>query len=74
MSGSATGHDDHGIGDRLATAANTDHAPALECVVVRYRERSDRCTFAPRECTEAEQLTQWLSADIDTVVDLDNVR
>lgn len=75
MSGSTTGHDDRSVSDRLATAAaNTEHAPALECVVVRYRDRPDRCTIAPRECTEDERLTNWLSADMAAVVDLDDAR
>ncbi|ELY48673.1 DUF7511 domain-containing protein [Natronorubrum bangense] len=75
MSGSATGHDDHSVRKRLAAAAaSSEQPPPLECVVVHYQDRPDRCTITPRECSETERLTTWLSADIGAVVDLDAVR
>lgn len=75
MSESANGSDDCTIRQRLAGVENgSDHERALECLVVRYRDRPDRCTITPRECTEAEQLTHWLSADLSAVVDLEDVR
>ena len=75
MSESANGDADRTIGQRLAAAraAGDDHR-SLQCLVVRYRNRPDRCTITPRECSEAERLTHWLSADLSAVVDLEEVR
>ena len=77
MSESADGDADRTIGQRLADAtARTDASEhrSLECLVVRYRDRPDRCTITPRECSEEERLTHWLSANLSAVVDLEEVR
>ncbi|MFA9416595.1 hypothetical protein [Natrinema sp. HArc-T2] len=75
MTGSTSGYDDRTTRQRLATVAQYDHdADALESTVVRYEDGPDRCTIAPRECSEPERLTTWLSADLDMVVDLDEMR
>ena len=75
MSESANGYDDRAIGQRLANAdAAADDRRALECLVVRYRNRPDRCTITPRECSEEERITHWLSTDLSAVVDLEEVR
>lgn len=46
----------------------------LEAVVVRYEDGPDRCTIAPRDCPDEAKLTTWLSADVATVVDLEDAR
>lgn len=77
MSESSGGYDDRTVRRRLADAADEadGHRPTdLECIVVRYRDRPDRCTITPRECSETDQLTHWLSVDVSAVVDLDEVR
>ena len=77
MSESANGDVDRTTGQRLADAdarADADERRSLECLVVRYRNRPDRCTITPRECSEEERLTHWLSADLSAVVDLEEVR
>lgn len=52
------------------------HAPddGLEAVVVRYRCGPDRCTLVPRGGGPEALLSAWLSADLETVVDLDDAR
>ena len=76
-SGSSSGYDDCTVSQRLAAASDgaaSTARPDLECIVVRYRDRPDRCTFAPRECSETDRLTHWLSVDTRAVVDLEEVR
>ena len=75
MSESANGYDDRTIRRRLEAAQGEfDDRRALECLVVRYRNRPDRCTITPRECSEEERITHWLSANLSAVVDLEEVR
>lgn len=75
MSESANGYDDRTIGQRLASAGDeADDRRPLECLVVRYRNRPDRCTITPRECSDEERITHWLSADLSAVVDLEDAR
>ncbi|GAB3034435.1 DUF7511 domain-containing protein [Natronobiforma cellulositropha] len=45
----------------------------LESIVVRYETRADRCTVYPRERSEAEVLTAWLTADVDAFVLLEEM-
>jgi len=47
---------------------------ALESIVVRYDDRPDRCTIAPKTRTDENALTAWLTADRSAFVDLGNVR
>ncbi|WP_408957897.1 hypothetical protein [Natrinema sp. 74] len=75
MNGSTGGYDDRSIQQRLATA--TQYASDefdLESVVVRYENRANRCTVVPRECSETDLVTTWLSADADAFVDLEDSR
>ncbi|WP_254764885.1 DUF7511 domain-containing protein [Natrinema marinum] len=75
MNGSTGGYDDRSTRQRLAAA--TQYAGddvALESVVVQYENRPDRCTVVPRECSEAERVTTWLSADVGAFVDLEDAR
>ncbi|MFC6768595.1 DUF7511 domain-containing protein [Natrinema soli] len=66
-----SGYDDRSARRRLAAVAQHESdAPALESIVVRYEDRPDRCTIAPRECSEEDQLTTWISANVRTFVDL----
>jgi hypothetical protein len=75
MTGSTNDYDDHSSRQRLAAATQYSEEPIdLESIVVRYENRSDRCTITPRECPEAERMTTWLSADITVVVDLADAR
>lgn len=88
MSNSPHGSNDRSVRRRLEAAATNanaaapetdgdddgDRSPALECIVVRYRDRPDRCTIAPRECPEETRVTHWLSANLSAVVDLEEAR
>lgn len=75
MNGFTSGHDDRSARRRLATASHYESdTPALESIVVRYEDRPDRCTIAPRECSETDQLTTWISANVRAFVDLADVR
>lgn len=75
MTGFTSGYDDRSSRQRLATAAQYEtDAPTLESIVVPYEDRPDRCTIAPHECSEADQLTTWLSADVGVFVDLADMR
>ncbi|PCR90432.1 DUF7511 domain-containing protein [Natrinema ejinorense] len=75
MNGSTGGYGDRSPRQRLATATrySTDDLD-LESIVVRHEHRPDRWTITPRECPEAKQVTTWLSADADAVVDLEECR
>ncbi|SEV82063.1 DUF7511 domain-containing protein [Natrinema salifodinae] len=75
MTGSTSDYDDRAARRRLAAAAQREtESLDLEAIVVRYEDRADRCTITPRECSEAEQLTTWLSADAAAFVDLADAR
>jgi len=75
MTGSTSGYDDRTTRQRLATATQYEQDTfAFESTVVRYEDGPDRCTIAPRECSETERLTKWLSVDLEAVVDLDELR
>ena len=58
--------------NRSAPDAGAD--AALEAIVVRYRSGRDRCTLVPRDAPPEAMLTAWLSADLETVVALEDVR
>lgn len=76
MNGSADGTDE-GIANEY-TAATDGSEPAdavvFDAVVVRYRSADDRCTLVPHDGTTAEKLNGWVTADLETVVDLDDAR
>jgi len=75
MTGSTGGYDDRSTRQRLAAATQySSDGFDLESVVVAYESRPDRCTVVPRECSEAERVTTWLSADVGAFVDLGDVR
>ncbi|SER74413.1 DUF7511 domain-containing protein [Natrinema salaciae] len=76
MDGSAHGSDE---GTTHEYAADTDEsetagAVLFDAIVVRYRSASDRCTLVPHDGTTEEKLNSWLTADLETVVDLDDAR
>ncbi len=76
MDGSADGTDE---GTAHEYAADTDeddieNAVLFDAVVVRYECGNDRCTLVPHDATTGETLNAWLSADLETVVDLDDAR
>ncbi|WP_222918324.1 hypothetical protein [Natrinema sp. SYSU A 869] len=75
MNGSTGGYGDRSPRQRLATATqySTDETD-LESIVVRYEDRPDRCTITPRTCSDSERMTTWLSADVQAIVDLADVR
>ncbi|ELZ13056.1 hypothetical protein NP511_16260 [Natrinema thermotolerans] len=75
MNGSTGGYGDRSTRQRLSTATQyATETATLESIVVRYEDRADRCTITPRECPADDQLTTWLSADIEAFVDLEDVR
>ena len=65
--------------DELTTDADDGRADpqtdaGLEAVVVRYGSGNDRCTLVPRYGPPEAMLTAWFSADLDSVVDLEEMR
>ncbi|MCW8172130.1 DUF7511 domain-containing protein [Natrialba swarupiae] len=75
MSDPASGYDDRSVRERLETAAEYSRPSIdLEAIVVRYESRPDQCTVVPQECPEEKRLTTWLSADLRSFVELDEVR
>ena len=75
MTGPTSGYDDRTTRQRLAAATEYDHdTVALESTTVRYADGPDRWTIAPRECADSERVTTWLSAALEAVVDLDEMR
>lgn len=42
----------------------------LHSVVVSYEDGPDECTVYPRHHSNDDRTTTWLTADVDTVVDL----
>ncbi|MDS0473807.1 hypothetical protein [Natrinema sp. 1APR25-10V2] len=76
MDGSADRTDE---GTAHEYAVDTDEAEIangvlFDAVVVRYESGNDRCTLVPHDATTGEKLNAWLSADLETVVDLDGAR
>ncbi|GAB7021026.1 DUF7511 domain-containing protein [Halostagnicola bangensis] len=75
MNGSSSGYDTDSVRERLTRASRYSvRSIDLDAIVVRYEDQPDRCTVAPRECSESERLTTWLSADLDLFVDLEETR
>ncbi|MFC4357659.1 hypothetical protein ACFO0N_06815 [Halobium salinum] len=50
------------------------HPPELVGTVVRYDGAPDECTVYPRDATEAELLTTWITAAESSFVDLEEMR
>ncbi|AFO59220.1 MULTISPECIES: DUF7511 domain-containing protein [Natrinema] len=70
-------HADEGTAHEYAAETDeTDPAgPMLfDAIVVRYQSGNDRCTLVPRNGSTDEKLNAWLTADLETVVDLDDAR
>jgi hypothetical protein len=61
-------------GDCDGTDEEGDRGFALHSVVVNYEGAPDRCTVYPRRDRCLERTTEWLSADLDAFVDLDDWR
>lgn len=59
--------------DRPADVARPPLEPPnhLECTVVRYRDRPDRCTVFPPDASGIERLSTWLSVDRDSMRSLE---
>lgn len=60
--------------DPTAWNGAPEDAALFDAVVVRYESGSDRCTLVPRDATTEERLNAWLTADLESVVDLDDAR
>ncbi|MFC7239045.1 hypothetical protein ACFQS4_12555 [Saliphagus sp. GCM10025317] len=69
-------------GSETRTATEPDNRktapPMYTAIIVRYDDRPDRCTIAPREASAAEDgfdtMTTWLTANADVFVDLEEMR
>jgi hypothetical protein len=46
----------------------------LDSVVVEYDGRPDRCTVFPTDATRLERMAEWVTADADVCVSLDDAR
>ncbi|OVE82856.1 DUF7511 domain-containing protein [Natronolimnobius baerhuensis] len=75
MTGTSSGYHPDDVRHReTTTPQHSNQSITLEAIVVRYESRPDRCTILPRDCSEVEQLTTWLSADMDVFIDLEQIR
>ncbi|MDJ1433151.1 hypothetical protein [Halostagnicola sp. A-GB9-2] len=75
MNGSSSGYGTDGVRQRLERATQySTKSIDLDAIVVRYENQPDRCTVTPRECSESERLTTWLTADRQAFVALENMR
>lgn len=76
MNGSVDGTDEGTANEYPVAADGSDSTDPVvfDAIVVRYRSDDDRCTLVPRDGTAAEKLNGWLTADLETVVDLDDAR
>ncbi|USZ72576.1 DUF7511 domain-containing protein [Natronosalvus halobius] len=69
----------NGPDTRTADELDDEPAPPMyTAVVVRYDDRPDRCTIAPRAASATENgfdtVTTWLTANVDVFVDLEEMR
>jgi hypothetical protein len=71
MSGSFDTLDTTGESKRTAAPERTF---ALDATLVRYDGRPDRCTVYSAEATRLERMVEWISADADTFVSLEDAR
>nr|WP_241471278.1 hypothetical protein [Natrinema salifodinae] len=79
MDGSADGTDEgtaHEYESESATETDGSDPDAVlfDAIVVRYESGNDRCTLVPHDGSTTEKLNAWLTADLETVVDLDDAR
>ncbi|UTF52634.1 DUF7511 domain-containing protein [Natronosalvus rutilus] len=69
----------NGSNPRTADELDDETTPPMyTAVVVRYDNRPDRCTIAPKEASADEDrfdtVTTWLTANADVFVDLEEMR
>jgi len=74
MTGATREYDDRSLDSTLDVDGPSPAGQPLEAIVVRYQDGPDRCTIAPKACSDAERLTTWLSADLDLFVDVTDAR
>lgn len=74
MTGATREYDDRSLDSTLDVDAPSPPSQPLEAIVVRYQDGPDRCTITPKDCSDAERLTTWLSADLDLFVDATDAR
>ncbi|MFC6717154.1 hypothetical protein ACFQGT_06340 [Natrialbaceae archaeon GCM10025810] len=61
--------------DELPTTVSREsNEPGFEHVVVENDDEPDECAIFPREATEVELMTTWISASGDAFTDLASVR
>ncbi len=69
-----------GTTDTLDTSADAEREAVrervfeLDSVVVEYDGMPDRCTIFPTDATRLERMAEWISADADLCVSLDDAR
>lgn len=54
--------------------AEMDRSAELDHVTVEYENAPSACTLYPRDCSEADLVTHWLTAEEGSFVDLADVR
>ncbi|SFS33779.1 DUF7511 domain-containing protein [Halostagnicola kamekurae] len=62
------------ISDDDTLEADTESAGALEHVTAAYEDGPDACTMYPRNCTDHEIATHWITAETGSYVDLSEMR
>jgi len=65
---------DESVSHEASTGAGTERElrpdPELVSVVVEHENRADRCTFYHPDATGVDRMSNWITADVETVVDL----
>jgi len=67
--------DDDGTERESAMQARlADRFPMLAAEIVTGNDRPAECTVYPRDASEAERMTRWITAEEGSFVDLDEMR
>lgn len=64
----------HDVSDGDTLESDTEPAQVLEHVTAEYEDGPDACTMYPRNCTDHEIATHWITAETGSYVDLSDMR
>ena len=64
----------HDVDTRPNVTEPTESSPELEHITVENDEAPDECALFPREASERELLTTWITAQEGSYIDLESAR
>ncbi|AHG00561.1 hypothetical protein HALLA_18980 [Halostagnicola larsenii XH-48] len=64
----------HDVSDGDALESASESVAALEHVTAEYEDGPNACTMYPRNCTDHEIATHWITAETGSYVDLSDMR